>query len=156
MCADDDCRRAGGTRAARKGANTRRPSVSDAETGPNAHLEDYSAVSGDERRGRSRDKRVASRERGKRRSATSNEGANGALVLLRVRFFCSRSRRIFKNRSVSTGRTDNSPSQIFFPQHVRSWTLERSGRHNSFFYSESEKEWFCLYFLRMGIQLRPV
>ena len=46
LCADDDCRRAGGTRAARKGANTRRPSVSrHAETGPNAHLEDYSAVS---------------------------------------------------------------------------------------------------------------
>ena len=110
LCADDDCRRAGGTRAARKGANTRRPSVSDAETGPNAHLEDYSAVSGDERRGRSRDKRVASRERGKRRSATSNEGANGALVL---RFFCSRSRQISRiGRSSQAGRT----TDIFPPE----------------------------------------
>ena len=40
-------------------------------------------------------------------------------------------------RSPQAGRTSR-PFKIFFPQHVRSWTLERSGRHNSFFYSESE------------------
>ena len=54
-------------------------------------------------------------------------------------------------RSPHAGRTIR-PSRYFCPQTVRSWTLERSGRHNSFFYSESEKEWFCLYFLRMSIQ----
>lgn len=119
----DDCRRAGGTRAARKGADTRRPSVSDPETGPNAHLEDSSAVSGDERRGRSRDKRVASRERG---TTVRNEQRrrNGA------RFFCRRSRRIFKKRSVSTAGRTIRPSSLIFFQNVRSSERRTRGREN--------------------------
>ena len=75
-----------------------------------------------------------------RRSATSNEGANGA------RFFCSRSRRIFKNRSVSTGRTDNSPCQIFFPQTVRSWTLRGQEGTIPFFILNPRRNGFACIF----------
>ena len=94
---DDDCRRAGGTRAARKGANTRRPSVSDAETGPNAHSKIIRRFRRRAAGPFARQKRALVNE--ERRSATSNEGANGA------RFFAAAAAN-FQNRSVSqAGRT---------------------------------------------------